>query len=265
MAFIDPHLHTHWVGGGELENLATAGLIAAVIPTPHKFLGLVSAEEVFRLWRRFLDFEVKNVKANGIDAWVTLGIPFYGIEKAGVEQCLKELPDYLKHERVVGVGEIGLDAGIEDEVKLFRAQLRIAADHKLPIIVHTCIRYAPQAPAVTRQIVNIIKEEGFPIERAVLDHTGESTVDFRLNSGAMVGLSVCGDKLPPEVAADIVAKNPDKRDKIFINSELGWGHGGYFSVARTIQSMRKCGLNKSEIEKVTIENPIKFFNLPLKP
>ncbi|MFC1901806.1 TatD family hydrolase [Chloroflexota bacterium] len=263
MSFIDPHIHTNWIGGGDLETLAIAGLEAVVIPTPHKFTGLVSAEEVFRLWRRLLDFEVKTCKANGIEAFVALGVPIYGITIEGVEQCLKELPEYCKHERVVGLGEIGLDVGIEDEVKLFRAQLKIAKEHNLPVIVHTCVRYAPQAPEVTKQIVEVVKEENFPLERVVLDHTGESTVDFRLNSGAMVGLSVCGDKLPPEVTADIVLKNPEKRDKMLVNSELGYGHDGYHSVPRAIQAMRMFGLKKEEIEKVTYENPKKFFNLPI--
>lgn len=263
MSFVDPHIHTNWVPGGDLIRLAIAGLEVAIVPTPQKFLGLFPAEEVFRLWRRFLDFEVEYVKGMGIEAYVTLGIPFYGVTLEGVQQCLKELPEYLKHERVVAVGEIGLDAGIEDEVKLFRAQLRIAKEANLPVIAHGPIRLSPTHLKVTKQMVSIIKEEDFPMDRVILDHTGESTVDFRLNSGAMVGLSVCNDKLPPEATADIIIKNPDKRDRMLVNSELGYGGDGYFSVPRVIQELRMRGLKKEEIEKVTYENPKKFFKLPV--
>jgi hypothetical protein len=264
MRFIDPHLHIDMIDDVNLEKLAMAGLEAAVIPSPHMFKGLFSAETLLRLWRRLLDFEVKGAKSMGIEAYVTLSIPFYGLTLDGVEQCLKELPEYLKHERVVGMGEIGLDVGIEDEAKLFRAQLKLAKEHNLPIIVHTPIRLAPQAPRVIKQIVNVINEENFGLDRVILDHTGENTLDFRLKSGAMVGLSVCHDKMPPEVAAEVVLKNPDKRDRLVVNSELGYGNDGYFSVPRVILAMRMLGLERKEIEKVTFENPKKFFNLPIE-
>jgi len=260
MRFIDPHLHTDKIDDVNLEKLAMAGMEAAVIPSPHMFKGLFTAEAVFRLWRRFLDFEVKSAKSMGFEAFVTLSIPFYGLSLEDVEECLKQLPDYLNHERVVGMGEIGLDCAIEDEAKLFRAQLRIAKEHNLPIIVHTPIRLAPQAPTVIKQIVEVIQEENFDLNRVILDHTGENTLDYRLGTGAMVGLSVCHDKMPPEVAAEAVLKNHDKRDKMLINSELAGGDG-YFTVPRVILAMRMMGLKRDEIEQVTFENPKKFFNL----
>jgi len=263
MRFIDPHIHTHVISDLDLEKLAMAGMEAIVIPSPHRLKGLSSAETLLQLWRRFLGFEVKNAQTIGFEAYVTLGIPFYGLTPDAVEECLKQLPEYLKHERVVGMGEIGLDVGIEDEVKLFRAQLNIAKEHNLPIIVHSAIRSSPQAPAVIKQIVDVIQEENFPLNRVVLDHTAENTLDFRLSTGAMVGLSVCHDKMPPEVAAEIVLKNPDKRDKLLINSELGYGNDGYFSVPRVILAMKMMGVAREVIEKVTWDNAKRFFNLPV--
>lgn len=264
MRFMDPHLHTQWIEDVILERLSMAGMEAAVIPSPHMLKGMFTAETVFALWRRFLDFEIKSAKSLGFEAFVSLSIPFYGLGPNDVERCLKELPEYLKHERVVAMGEIGLDVANEDEAKLFRAQLNIAKDHNLPIIVHTPIRLAPQAPTVIKQIVDVIKEEKFPLDRAILDHTGEKTFDYRLGTGAMVGLSVCHDKMPPEIAAELVFKNPDKRDKLVVNSEIGGGNEGYFSIPRVILAMRMLGMKRGEIEQVTWENPKKFFNLPVE-
>ena len=62
MGFIDPHLHTDMIDDVKLEYLSMAGMEAAVIPSPHMFKGLFTADAVFRLWRRFLDFEVKSAK-----------------------------------------------------------------------------------------------------------------------------------------------------------------------------------------------------------
>jgi len=70
--------------------------------------------------------------------------------------------------------------------------------------------------------------------------------------------------MPPEMAAEIVLKNPDKRDKLVVNDELAWSKDGYFSVPRTIMAMRILGLNRKEIEKVTFENPKRFFNLRIE-
>jgi len=264
MRCIDPHLHTNFMGLMDLWRLTTAGLEACVIPTQHMLEGMHSGEALLQLWRRLLGFEVNATIAYGADAHVTLSIPFYGLTPEGIEQCLEELPSYLKHERVVGMGEIGLDVGVEDELKLFKAQLKIANEHNLPVIVHNPVRFTPGRADVTKQIVDVIKGENFPLDRVVLDHTAENTVDYCLGTGAMVGLSVCQDKLPPEVAAGIVHRNLDKIDRILVNSELGYGCDGYFSVPRVMLHMRMLGLKRDVIEKVTFENPKKFFNLPIE-
>jgi hypothetical protein len=250
--------------GKDVETLSIAGVEAGVLPTPHLLQWLVSAETLLRMWRNFLDFEVNHSKSLGIDIRVTLGVPFYGMEAEAIKESLKQLPRYLDNKNVVGLGEIGLDAGIQDEVKLFRYHLGIAKEHNLPIIVHTPTPMEPQATTVTRQIIKVIEEEHFPINRAILDHTGENTLKTRLSSGAMVGLSLCYDKLRPEDAAKIVAENPDKRNQLLINSEFGYSGEGYFSVPRAVLSMRRLGLRREEIEGVTWDNPKRFFNLTIE-
>ena len=263
MRIIDPHLHVDRMKGKDVETLSMAGVEAAVLPTPHLLPWVVSAETLLRMWRNFLEFEVNHSKSLGIEVRVTLSVPFYGLDTEGVQECLKQLPKYLENRNVVGMGEIGLDAGIEDEVKLFRAQLNIAKEHNLPVIVHTPTPMEPQAATVLKQIIRVMKEEKFPMERAILDHTGKDTIPARLDSGAMVGLSLCYDKLRPEDAAEIVLENPDKRDRFVINSEFGYAAEGYFSVPRAVLSMRRLGLKRDVIEQVTWENPKSFFSLPV--
>ena len=262
MRFIDPHLHTNLIDDGRIQNLVMSGMDAVVIPTLHTLTGMFHADAVLRLWDQFLNFEVTRGETLGYEAFVAPGIPMYGLSSDGIEECLKKLPEYLKHERVVAIGEIGLDVVTEYEKELFRAQLRMAKEHDLPIIMHTPIRLNPRAPDVVRQIVDIIKEENFDISRVILDHAGESTFDYRAASGAMVGLSVCHDKMPPEVAANYVLNNPDKRDKLIINTEVASGDG-YFTIPMVILAMKRLGIKRDEIERVVYENPRKFFNLPI--
>ena len=262
MRFIDPHLHTNLIDDGRMQNLVMSGMDAVVIPTLHTLTGMFHADACLRLWDQFLNFELRRAETLCYEAFVALGIPMYGLSSDGIEECLKKLPEFIKHERVVGLGEIGLDVGTENEKELFRAQLRIAKEHNLPVIMHTPIRLAPQAPNVIRQVVEIIKEENFDISRVILDHAGESTFDYRIGTGAMVGLSVCMDKMPPEVAANYVLNNPDKRDKLVVNTEVSSGEG-YFTIPMVMLAMKRLGIKRDEIERVVYENPKKFFNLPI--
>lgn len=71
--------------------------------------------------------------------WCTIGIhPEY----AGTDAAQYLTDDVLRHPRVVGVGEIGLDYHFGDDnrdaqIKLFEQQLEIARRHDLPVAIHT--------------------------------------------------------------------------------------------------------------------------------
>lgn len=262
MRFVDPHLHSNLIDDGRMQNLAMSGMEAVVIPMLHTIPGIFPADAVLRLWDQFLNFEIKRGETLGFKAFVSLGIPMYGLGSDGIDECLKKLPEYLKHERVVAMGEIGLDTGIKNEEMLFRAQLRIAKEHNLPVILHTPIRLAPQAPTVIKQVVDILNEEKFDLSRVILDHAGESTFDYRMSTGAMVGLSVCHDKMPPEVAANFAFNNPDKWGKIIVNTEVAAGEG-YFTIPMVTLAMRRLGMKYNDIESIVYHNPKKFFNLPI--
>ncbi len=263
MRYVDPHLHTHMIRDGAMVNLAMSGMEAVVIPMPHCFMGTFTSDTVFQLWERFLGFEIKRGSAVGYEAFVSLGIPMYGLDSAAIADCLKRLPEFLDHERVVAMGEIGLDNGSDSEKQLFRDQLQIAKAHDLPVIVHTPIRLAVHAPEMIRTIVDIIREEKFDMSKVVLDHAGESTFDFRKGTEAMIGLSVCSDKMPPEVAAGFVKNNPDLRKRLLVNTEVAGGDG-YFTIPRVTLAMRQMGMKHNEIEEVVYENPKNFFNLPIE-
>ncbi|MCC6473513.1 MAG: TatD family hydrolase [Burkholderiales bacterium] len=263
MRMIDPHLHLDRMKGKEVETLSMAGVEGAVLPTPHMLQWMVSAETLFRMWRMFLDFEVKHSASLGIKVFVTLSVPFYGLDTESVAEALKAMPGYLDHPSVVGLGEIGMDAGIPDEERLFRAQLAIAREQGKPVIVHTPTPLEPQAVEVCRQIIKVLESERFPMDKVVFDHTGRASFRDRIDTGAMVGLSLCYDKLRPEDAAEIVAEYPQFRSQLLINSEFGYAADGYFSVPRSVLSMRRLGLKRDAIETITWDNPKRFFDLDI--
>ena len=59
---------------------------------------------------------------------------------------LAVLPRYLAKDGVVAVGEIGLDAMTAAEEEALTAQLALAAEHELPVSVHTPHRDKLRAP-----------------------------------------------------------------------------------------------------------------------
>ena len=263
MRIIDAHVHLDRVAGEDILRMAWGGVEAAIVPTPHLMSGLFYPKTLVELWEKTLGYMVEYAASMGINCFATMSVPFYGLSAEGYNECLKALPQYLKEDRVVGIGEIGLDNGNEHEVWLFKAHLAIAKEHNMPIIVHTPTPREPQVPTVTTQIINILKEEDFPVDRAILDHTGKNTVDLRLNSGAVTGLSICYDKLTAEEAAEIVINNPAKREVITLGSELGYGGAGHLSLVKVAWAMRMSGIKREEIEKVTWDNPRRIFSLPV--
>ena len=54
----------------------------------------------------------------------------------------------------------------QDDIHLVNAWSELAKEHDVPIIVHTPPPHEPQAVPVLDQIVKVINEEQFPIERA---------------------------------------------------------------------------------------------------
>ncbi len=99
------------------------------------------------------------------------------------------------------------------------------------------------------------------MEKAILDHAGRKSLKDRLSSGAMVGLSLCPDKLRPEDAAEIVTEYPEYHLQIVINSDFGSSGEGHFLAPRAVLSMRRLGLAPDVIERITWHNPKRFFDL----
>ena len=263
MRIVDAHVHLDRVAGEDIMRMAWGGVEVGIVPTPHLMSGLFCSETVIQLWEKTLGYIVEYSASMGVDCYVTLAVPFYGLSKEGYAECLKALPGYLNEKRVVGIGEIGLDNGNDHEVGLFKDQLAIAKEHSLPVIVHTPTPREPQVSKITDQVLDVLKKEKFPLDRAIIDHTGKNTFETRLNSGCVTGLSICYDKLTAEEAVELVINNPDKRDKIVLGSELGYGGAGHLSLVKVAWAMRMSGMTREEIEIVTWNNAKRVFNLPV--
>jgi TatD DNase family protein len=75
------------------------------------------------------------------DVWASVGLHPHDA-KVGTDELLAELEQLARHDRVVAVGEIGLDYHYDSsprgaQVQIFREGIRLARRVKKPIVVHT--------------------------------------------------------------------------------------------------------------------------------
>lgn len=92
------------------------------------------------------------------DVYATAGFHPHNAAKA-TEEDFARLEELLQHERVVAVGEIGLDYHYEFsprdvQLRVFRRQVQLAHEYGLPIILHS--------RAAEHAVLDLLKEEGVP-------------------------------------------------------------------------------------------------------
>ena len=130
--------------------------------------------------RRALEVDVKQMLTIGVDVptslnavrlaeeyesvYAAVGIHPHDAETA-TEEAIAEIEKILGHKKVVAVGEIGLDyyrdySPHEVQKEEFRRLLRIAKEHKKPVIVHTREAWG--------DVMKILKDEWSPGMRGVM-------------------------------------------------------------------------------------------------
>lgn len=128
-----------------------------------------------------------------------------GIHPSEIDQAYRvaELEDYLPHEKIRAIGEIGLDYyWVKDnkpqQQELFREQLLLAKKHKLPVIIHD--REAHE------DIFRVLKEENM-FESGVIMHAFSGSPEMAqeyVKLGAYISLAgpvtFKNARVPKEVA-----------------------------------------------------------------
>lgn len=130
MSWIDSHCHLDFGDFSHpldlIDKLKGAGCKRVMVPA-------ICAQ----YFDRVLAFQ--KLKPEFID--LALGLHPYFMDQHS-QSSLNKLSDYLQRHKPLAVGEMGLDKmlnpeGFEQQLTLFKAQLIIAKQHNLPIIVHS--------------------------------------------------------------------------------------------------------------------------------
>jgi predicted metal-dependent TIM-barrel fold hydrolase len=171
---------------------------------------------------------------------------------AGVVEAM---PRYLAKDGVLAVGEIGFDDMTEREEKFFAKQLELARTSGLPVLIHTPHRDKKRG---VERTLDLLRDVGFPMERALVDHNNEETVGLCADTGCHMGFSIYPDTKMDEGRMVAILQRWGT-DRMILNSACDWGKSDPLKVAKTADRMRRGGYPADEIEKVVWRTPIAFF------
>jgi predicted metal-dependent TIM-barrel fold hydrolase len=256
MKMFDHHIHMTSRTTDDYEAMAAAGIVAIIEPAfwlgqPRTHVG--AFEDYFLSlvgWERF------RAKQFGIRHFCTIGLNPKETNNPAVAQGVMELlPIYLEKEGVVAVGEVGFDDQTADETEYFEAQLELAMEFDLPVLIHTPHR---DKKAGTIRSIDVVKASGIPVERVLIDHNTEETLPITLDSGCWAGHSIYPHTKMDEHRMVVLVKKYGT-ERITINSAADWGVSDPLKVPKTAMTMREAGIPAAEITKIVWDNPVAFF------
>jgi uncharacterized protein len=256
MRLFDPHIHMTSRTTDDYQAMADAGIAAIVEPAfwlgqPRTHVG--TFEDYFLAllgWERF------RARQFGIRHFCTLALnPKEANNPRVAPGVVEVLPLYLEKEGVVAVGEIGYDDVTPAEDRYFAAQIALARDAGLPILVHTPHRDKKRG---TERSLALVQEAAFPPELTLIDHNTEETLPMVLDSGCWAGHSIY-PKTKMDEPRMVALVQRYGTERILVNSAADWGVSDPLKVPKTAAAMRDAGLTEAAIETVFWKNPIAFF------
>ncbi|MDX2527053.1 TatD family hydrolase [Streptomyces europaeiscabiei] len=257
MRLFDPHIHMTSRTTDDYEAMHEAGVRAVVEPAFWLGQPRTSPDSFVDYFDSLLGWEPFRAAQYGIAHHCALAL---NPKEANDPRCapvLDQLPRYLLKDRVVAVGEIGYDSMTPAEDHALEHQLQLAADHGLPALVHTPHR---DKLAGLRRTLDAVRASALPVERVLLDHLNETTVEEARDSGAWLGFSVYPDTKMDEERMVAVLKEFGP-EKVLVNSAADWGRSDPLKTRRVGDALLDAGFDEDDVDLVLWRNPVAFYGL----
>jgi predicted metal-dependent TIM-barrel fold hydrolase len=173
------------------------------------------------------------------------------------EAVMEILPRFAAREGVVAIGELGYDEQTSLEDRYLRAQIELAKEYELPIMIHTPHRDKKRG---TLRTMDVLREHGVDPTHCVIDHNNEETVEDVLGRGYWVAFSIYpSTKMGKDRMAEIVRRYGPER--LIANSACDWGVSDPLAIPKTAQVMIERGLSTDAIRLVTYANALAAYGL----
>jgi len=256
MRFFDPHIHMTSRTTDDYERMALAGVRALIEPAfwvgqPRTTVGaFVDYYASLVGWERF------RAAQFGIAHYCAMGLNSKEANNEGLaKEVLEVLPRYALKEGVVAIGEIGYDEITPAEERAYQAQLELALQNDMVVMVHSPHR--DKKRGIVRSI-EVAREVGVPMHKLVIDHNNEETVEHVLDSGAWAAFTIYPNtKMGSERMAEVVKHYGPQQ--IMIDSSADWGVSDPLSVPKTARVMLERGIPEENVELTTWSNAVEAY------
>jgi hypothetical protein len=194
--FIESHTHASMVPYDGFKSMAAKGInkavsCAIVISARH-------AESYFDHFRMISGFYRQVAATCGVELFSAVGIHPVGIPDDWT-RVIDRLPEFLRDDTVVAIGEVGMNHASPLEKDVLRAQLEVAVNHNVPVIIHTPKENRPHIVDIT---LNIAVQAGIEPGLLVIDHANLDIIKQINDFGAIPGITVREQNMTPEVLVE---------------------------------------------------------------
>jgi TatD DNase family protein len=248
----------------------------------HAHLESYAPDDLDELIMRGLAKGVRRIVANGITLrssaksveiaaqypfiWATVGLhPFYAERLLNMVGPLRQL---AMQDRVVGIGEIGLDFTRHPETRelqlqLFDAQLRLARELDLPVVIHTS--------AAHRETLDAVQRSGIGEKQAIIQgfRGNPAVLDDWLRLGFYLSIGPTIVTKPTEALAEVIRLVPTERLLLETDTRVGRTLSEGLELAMLREIAEKVAKLRdvpfADIARVTTDNLNEVFKISEKP
>jgi predicted metal-dependent TIM-barrel fold hydrolase len=255
MRIFDPHIHMTSRTTDDYAAMAASGVRAVVEPAFWLGQPRTGISTFVDYFDSLLGWEPYRAAQFGIAHRCTIALNPKEANDPRLTGVLDVLPRYLVKDHVVAVGEVGYDSMTPAEDEAFTAQLRLAREYELPVLVHT-----PHRDKVvgTRRSLERVEASGVEAGMVVLDHLNELTAEMVLQSGCWAGFSIYPES---KMTADRMVRLMERYglDRVLVNSAADWGRSDPLATRRTAEKMLAAGFGPDDVDLVLWRNPVRFY------
>ena len=253
MRFFDPHIHMTSRTTDDYQAMADAGIRAIIEPAfwlgqPRTKVGsFIDYYSSIVGWERF------RAAQFGIAHYCTIGLNSKEANnEALAKDVLEILPRFAFKEGVVAIGVIGYDEITAAEERAYQWQLEFARENDMVVMVHSPHR--DKKRGIIRSL-DVAQEVGVPMEKLVIDHNNEETVEDTLERGAWAAFTIYPHtKMGSARMVELVKKYGPER--IIVDSSADWGVSDPLSVPKTAQLMLDSGVPEETVRLTTWQNAL---------
>jgi uncharacterized protein len=303
LPWIDVHNHAHTLSWEDRERYALSGCESMVMVasgyhwTPYK---PVRAEDIRYLWDDAINRRAAIERNHFFEANLGLGI-HTGVHIENPDEALKAMADYCALEEVAAIGETGVTPSqhvsswdLDEQRAIVQAQMELAADHDLPVILHTPNTSSDsgrsyrdgigtpgyeknpglgQEPVIDAENpaleavkidVEAARDAGLDEERVVASHADGNNTEYLMEeTDCYLSYTIGHSWLIGVTAADVAdAIDEYGPDRIMVDTDCANVlRTDPFALKRAIFELYRYGIDEEAIRKVVLENPRDVFDI----